>query len=488
MHEEKSIRLTLEEPFEKIVNSTLRDLYEDVKHLAPPNIEEHTVSEFIPTQSEDLAMYGIQLMNRKQLLIEMNEINVEMTVKHIKRDEILRKCFQKWRGKTREKKKPIENFDEKLDKFIENLKCKEEKVKKVNVENVKAPQILKNRYVAQKYMIMEQKAKLLEQEKVIEELKYGKMCESLQKSIKESKDELQEFYTNMKKTTKTKLGTICKTVEEVIEIQADLAPKLVREMERRAQERALKRKLILEKKRIMDEEKKRIAQEAVERKRVQDEEEKKAALEAIKLKRLKEIEANKLRALNKQRYLEGCSKANKYYRKKLLKRGLKAFKIIIILRDTAESMAEEYYSNKLTKNALICWHRNVEIEKNEKICKADNFYKTLLLKKGFSMLSANCHLSKLNLQVAEDYYSYNLMLRVFKLLKIATMNESYYQYRQSLRAMNHYENRILVQYFYQWKTLKAVLQLERAKEEKKKKWRQKVLEILPDYRPQINDF
>lgn len=43
-------------------------------------------------------------------------------------------------------------------------------------------------------------------------------------------------------------------------------------------------------------------------------------------------------------------------------------------------------------------------------------------------------------------------------------------------------SRILFQYFYQWKTLPAVLQLERAKEEQRKKWREKVREILPDYR------
>lgn len=46
---------------------------------------------------------------------------------------------------------------------------------------------------------------------------------------------------------------------------------------------------------------------------------------------------------------------------------------------------------------------------------------------------------------------------------------------------------ILVNCFYQWRSLPAVLQLEKAKEEKKKKWRAKVLEILPDYKPSNDD-
>lgn len=42
---------------------------------------------------------------------------------------------------------------------------------------------------------------------------------------------------------------------------------------------------------------------------------------------------------------------------------------------------------------------------------------------------------------------------------------------------------LLFNCFYQWRSLKAVLELEKAKELKKQKWREKVWEILPDYRP-----
>lgn len=43
--------------------------------------------------------------------------------------------------------------------------------------------------------------------------------------------------------------------------------------------------------------------------------------------------------------------------------------------------------------------------------------------------------------------------------------------------------RTLIHYYYQWKSLPAVIQLEKVKEEKKRKWREKVWEILPNYDP-----
>lgn len=48
-------------------------------------------------------------------------------------------------------------------------------------------------------------------------------------------------------------------------------------------------------------------------------------------------------------------------------------------------------------------------------------------------------------------------------------------------------SRLLLHYFYQWKLLPAVMKLEKAKEEKKRKWREKVWEILPDYTPAVED-
>lgn len=43
--------------------------------------------------------------------------------------------------------------------------------------------------------------------------------------------------------------------------------------------------------------------------------------------------------------------------------------------------------------------------------------------------------------------------------------------------------RLLFHYFYLWRSLPAVMQLEKAKELKKRKWREKVWEVIPDYKP-----
>lgn len=49
--------------------------------------------------------------------------------------------------------------------------------------------------------------------------------------------------------------------------------------------------------------------------------------------------------------------------------------------------------------------------------------------------------------------------------------------------LSEFCRRLLFQYFYQWRSLPVVIQLEKAKEAKKRKWREKVWEILPDFQP-----
>lgn len=92
------------------------------------------------------------------------------------------------------------------------------------------------------------------------------------------------------------------------------------------------------------------------------------------------------------------------------------------------------------------------------------------------------------MQVAEDLYDLRLTSNTFvnwqrQVYRIINRREKRLQI-----AKNHYDRNILVQYFYQWRTLPAVIQLEKAKELKKRKWREQVSRILPDYRAPDEHF
>ncbi|XP_018335660.1 coiled-coil domain-containing protein 191 isoform X3 [Agrilus planipennis] len=91
-------------------------------------------------------------------------------------------------------------------------------------------------------------------------------------------------------------------------------------------------------------------------------------------------------------------------------------------------------------------------------------------------------LSIQNMQVAEDYYDYKLQAKAFKILLDYSCKMYVTNVTNLQKAQRHYRRRMLVHYFYLWITLPAVLHLERAKEEKKRKWREKVWEIVPDYK------
>lgn len=92
------------------------------------------------------------------------------------------------------------------------------------------------------------------------------------------------------------------------------------------------------------------------------------------------------------------------------------------------------------------------------------------------------------MQVAEDLYDLRLTSNTFlnwnrQVCKMINLREKRFDI-----AKNHYNRKLLVQYFYQWTTLPAVIQLEKAKDLKKRKWREQVSKILPNYRAPTDIF
>lgn len=117
---------------------------------------------------------------------------------------------------------------------------------------------------------------------------------------------------------------------------------------------------------------------------------------------------------------------------------------------------------------------------------ADEHFKYKTLKRSFAIWCEFRLETVRNMQVAEDIYDLRLTSNVFIHWNRYTCLQFMQQQRKIQKADKHYGRWLLFRCFYQWKSLKIVVQLEKAKDLKKERWRQKVWEVLPDYQPPID--
>lgn len=338
----KTLRLILQEQIDKLHNYALSNIEvrENISSRHFCSQEDNNSKEIKDNKKEkDINLLKTYFLKWKEFIRKQNEMKLILKEKNNKNEKLesflrtLKKMKQeKVINNLKDKNKvEIENTQKKI-LILENTKADltsknsrkdldNENIERRNVdlnfENFECynfythknlnPQSFKNRYEAQKNIIEQQKAKLKEQEKLIEALRLGRIKEDLYKSIKATKNTIHEVFQNASPKVKMKMmPALTVQCADVIDLQlnSSKAPKIVQEMEKRAEERALKREIILEKKRMLDEERRKAAILALEQKRVQDEEERKKQLEAIKERRKRELEMEKKRQMNKQKWEE----------------------------------------------------------------------------------------------------------------------------------------------------------------------------------------
>ncbi|KAJ8920181.1 hypothetical protein NQ315_011842 [Exocentrus adspersus] len=417
----------------------------------------------------------------------------------VKTTDLRQKYFMLWQEVVKmrkEKNAVLENRikqKEKLDNLVRTMKryrkqelhhpTRESPRKTTQSERSRAPEIFKNRYTAQKNIINMQKAKLEEQNKLIEELKLGIIREDLLKSIENTKSNIREIFSNCSSTTKCKVPVIILTERQDFKVTTQKAPKIVQQLEQRALERAQKRRMILERKRLIEEARQRLLEEAIENKRVLEEEERRRSLAVIKERRKKELELEKVRQANKQKYLDSLNKAVNFYNTLLLERCFRQLYDNFIRSRNNRWLALEHYERKLLKKSIVSWCDLVEDSYKLKYELADAHFTYTILKKVLKTWR-DVHIESVrNMQVAEDVYDFRLVSNTFIHWHRHVCSQIMLQDKLLKVAKRHYERRLLFHYFYLWRSLPAVIQLEKAKELKKRKWREKVWEIVPDYKP-----
>nr|CAH7755873.1 unnamed protein product [Callosobruchus chinensis] len=330
-----------------------------------------------------------------------------------------------------------------------------------------------------------QRAKIEEQNKIISELELGIIREDLMKSIENTKTNIREIFAECSHKMKLKMPTLL-IQEPKFSICSKQAPKFVQQMEERALIRARNREMILERKRFIEETRQKLLEQAIERKKALEEEERKRNLEMLKQKRYKEMELERIRQANQQIYLKKLSSAIMFHNKLLMEQCFKKLAVNVSLNREKHALAVAQHRKSVLKGTMKSWLKFIDDQYRPKFSLAEEFHRKLLLKTSFLKWKEAQQESTRNTQVAEDYYEFKLTSTVFIYWHRYTCKQIVLEYKKLEIARKHYNRKIVFHYFYQWRSLKVVLELEKARELKKRRWREKVWEIIPDYMPPID--
>ncbi|KAJ8721445.1 hypothetical protein PYW07_002220 [Mythimna separata] len=347
-----------------------------------------------------------------------------------------------------------------------------------------------HRYKIQKHIIALQKAKLEEQNRLIEELKYNKIVEASRQSVDDMREEVRRTYFEIDRHLKPKIKCLTNElrIPEIEDTSLVLhclkVPQFLQRMEKRAREREEKHAIIRERRRQMEEERIRLKQQAELAKAEMDKEEKAKRIIELREKRRKEkIEnirkkqwASRLRAL--------IVMADLHYEKTLkAKYGIRPLRILIEMKRDNIEKAKAHYIFQLKNNTFLHWMWHTEDMWIERNYKAEEFRRKKLLRKAFDAFKRNHHGLVLKKQVADDYYDLYLTQMAFRMFReglnvIKKENEAKWQ-----KAVLYHNSNLVFKAFTCWRTLPALNALQREQEARKARWRQKVLQVVPDYTP-----
>lgn len=358
----------------------------------------------------------VELLEIKKLQIEKTD-NQTFDTPIINNDVILKSTLMKWRNFVRENKtsrvktksnnKKIENFLENIQKFklSNSQKSKsdlhssdKEKNDTISVKTKpKSSSSLEtkvssfeHRFKAQKDIIAMQKAKLAEQNKLIEELKLTKIQKEARQSLEKAQSELQKTAKLSSKYKYRAKPEPKAVIEEVVEdpigvafsLNLSKAPKLVQMMEERAKEREEKRILIKERKRIIEEEKKRLVEEQIQRKMQEESEEKQQRIEKMKRQRELTRQLEIRRQLEKKRFITINQLAHEHYKRKLMKNyGMKHFRMLVYNVKINLEIGKRFYEHNIVIRCYRSWKMYAKGIIAEKTNRADNLYEYKMKRK-----------------------------------------------------------------------------------------------------------
>lgn len=339
------------------------------------------------------------------------------------------------------------------------------------------------RLKAHKELITHQKAKLDEQKRQIDDLKLSQLRMESEKSQIQTHRALNEVMQNCNVKVKAQAKSLKSSLSLV-----DLSPgnDFVLRMEQRALEQKQKKFLAQERRKQFEEERKKRIKELEEKRRQEEEETLRRKQEEALDMRRKEREMREEARKEREKYIALERKADHFCRTRRLRHGLFAFKKLLLLRKKQEEIADVFYERYLMQNSLKVWRKVVEMKLAAKLDYADNFFSVNLLQRCFNALKLEMQESTRYMQVAVDMHDFRLQEHYFNLWLKITHNQQEVDAEKTAKANSHFHSVLLRKCLLQWRKYPKVAQLEREKERRKMVWRNKVQQLLPDFRPMLS--
>ncbi|CAK1540572.1 unnamed protein product [Leptosia nina] len=480
-----------------LIMMTINSSYDNEKEISEDDISCKELESY-PNLRDESGKVTVTNIDKTEISDYINVSSIKNVKFELRARYIERKYVQKWRQYIIRKNEKNSKFDRKatVNKFIDRLAKAKDSVKstaepiqkaKMNVRDYNS---YHHRYRVQKHIIALQKAKLEQQNKVIEELKYNKIIEASRHSVDCMKEEVRKSYYELDKHLKPKIKCLTnelniKEIEEpALILQCLKVPQFLQRMEARAREREEKHAIIRERRKQIEEERLRIKQQVELQRAEMDKEEKTKRIKELKEKRKQEKIENIRKKQHAERMRALIVMADFHYEKTLItKYGIRPFQRLIRIKHESVEKAKAHYTFQVKKNIFLQWMFYTEDMWFERNYIAVEHYRKRILSKTFNALKKNHYNYVLKNQVAEDYYDLyvtQLVFRKFREAVIVAKHESEIKWR---KAVKYHNCNLLFKVFTCWRTLPAINALKREQETRKLKWRQKVLQVVPDYKP-----
>ncbi|XP_046739132.1 trichohyalin [Diprion similis] len=344
----------------------------------------------------------------------------------------------------------------------------------------------KHRLNAQRKIIAEQKAKLAEQNRIIEDLKLKQIEKETRHASRDTINVAKEVLTHFGgRTRRTLIKLIrdegCKDKSIVEPPRLPSPPKFLIRMEARAEARRERVKRAQEEREKKMEEKRK--KEESER-RAEDEERKRLQLEAQKEARRLREEQEQRRAREAERTKHLNQIADDFRRKYLLRRYMmEPFFRLIDTKYNYIKIADDHYHGSLLRRTLGIWLKETHERISVKMDLASAVYNRNILWYAFRDWRDFARSEAKKMQVATDFHAMRLQEKCLRVWNAKTVESKIQTLNDEQLAREHYRKRLRAKYFAKWKDYPTIARDIKEKEKRKDKWRELVQRVIPDFDP-----
>ncbi|CAO1327072.1 unnamed protein product [Diamesa serratosioi] len=434
--------------------------------------------------------------------------------------ELLHKYFQQWLQRTTIQKilktNAFTNEDrvKKINGFLNKIRLEQNKSitknkmqqplmttsKKVSgnstsksLPNTKLKKDYEQKLKNQQDVIELQKLKLQRQERLITEMKMLKFSEML----KESKNEIKKELMNAKRGN-VKLRIKARCIQLTADIPLDpeeedrrmiLAqglevPKFLAKMQERAAERNMRHEGARERRLKLEHEKEELKTAAEIARKMEDEEVRKKRMLEMRDKRRHEKNIKIFREQERQKYMEDMAKVKAFYARKLLQQlGFKAFELLIRLKRSNHKKAINHRRRMCMMKHFILWHQNTKAIWDYKKQQANELYHVMLIKHQFAIWRHVRKIHQSKFLVAVDWYEVKITQKIVTHWALKTKQNKILEIAKLRGAEAHYNCQLKWKIVDHWRRLPAILRIEKETDIRRQKWRLKIWDMLPDYKP-----